>query len=216
VQQWLDTPAGHLDIALNAEEHLRSAVHGSPLANFINTVQLAASGAQISACALPNEFKGLPADVTIRDVVSTYIYTNTLVVLEMSRAQLKQYMERSAEYFDHDDAGNLIIADEFLRPKVQHYNYDYFSGVDYTIDTTQPKGQRITSIRIDDREMSEEETVTVCINSYRSSGAGDYDFLVGQKVAADILVDVADAMIEYIVGHPDIRVDTHRYCTVIA
>ncbi|MBQ7785478.1 MAG: bifunctional metallophosphatase/5'-nucleotidase [Clostridia bacterium] len=216
VQQWLDTPAGQLDIALNAEEHLHSAVNGSPLANFINTVQLHASGAQISACALPNEFKGLPQSVTIRDVVSTYIYTNTLVVLEMNRAQLKQYMERSAEYFDHDAKGNLIIADEFLRPKVQHYNYDYFSGVDYTIDTTRRCGDRITSIRIGGHEMTEEETVTVCINSYRSSGAGDYDFLVGQKVAADILVDVADAMIEYIVSNPNIRVDTHRYCTVIA
>ena len=46
----------------------------------INTVQLEASGAQIASSALPNEFKGLPTDVTIRDVVSTYIYTNTLVV----------------------------------------------------------------------------------------------------------------------------------------
>lgn len=215
VQQWLDTPAGHLDIALNAQEHLHSAVHGSPLANFINTVQLAASGAQISACALPNEFKGLPANVTIRDVVSTYIYTNTLVVLEMNRAQLKQYMERSAEYFDHDAQGNLIISDEFLRPKVQHYNYDYFSGVDYTIDTTRPCRDRVTSIRLNGREMTDDEIVTVCINSYRASGAGDYDFLVGQKVAADVLVDVADAMIDYIVGNPDIKVDTHRYCTVI-
>ena len=215
VQRWLDTPAGHLDMALDAEEHLHSALHGSPLANFINTVQTAASGAKISACALPNEFKGLPRTVTVRDVVSTYIYTNTLVVLEMNRAQLKQYMERSAEYFDHDEAGHLIIADEFLRPKVQHYNYDYFSGVDYVIDTTRPHGQRVTSIVLDGREMGDSETVSVCINSYRSSGAGDYDFLVGQKVLADIQVDVADAMIEYIVGHPDIAVDTHKYCTVI-
>ena len=215
VQRWLDTPAGHLDIALTAEDHLHSAIHGSPLANFINTVQLAASGAKISACALPNEFKGLPTTVTIRDVVSTYIYTNTLVVLEMNRAQLKQYMERSAEYFDHDAQGNLVISESFLRPKVQHYNYDYFSGVDYTLDTTRVCGDRITSIRIEGHEMTDTETVTVCINSYRASGAGDYDFLVGQKGAADIQTDVADAMIEYIVSHPDVKIDTHRYCTVI-
>lgn len=215
VQRWLDTPTGQLDIALNADEHLHAAVNGSPLANFINTVQLHASGAQISACALPNEFKGLPETVTIRDVVSTYIYTNTLVVLEMNRAQLKQYIERSAEYFDHDAEGNLIISDEFLRPKVQHYNYDYFSGVDYTIDTRLPAKSRVTSIRLNGREMTEDETVTVCINSYRASGAGDYDFLVGQKIAADIQTDVADAMIEYIVKHPQVKVDTHRYCTVI-
>ena len=215
VQAWLDQPAGFLDRALPAEDHLGSAVNGSPLANFINTVQLAASGAQISACALPNEFKGLPATVTVRDVVSTYIYTNTLVVLDMTRAQLKQYMERSAEYFDHDEAGNLVISDAFLRPKMEHYNYDRFSGVDYVIDTTRPHGQRVTSIKLFGREMDDMETVSVCINSYRSSGAGGYEFLVGQKVLADIQVDVADSMIEYIVQHPDIKVDMHKYCTVI-
>ena len=120
VQTWLDTPAGHLDLPLVAEDHLKAALNGSYLANFINTVQLEASGAQIASSALPNEFKGLPTEVTIRDVVSTYIYTNTLVVLEMTRPALKQYIERSAAYFDHDEDGNLCIADEFLRPKVQH------------------------------------------------------------------------------------------------
>ena len=52
-------------------------------------------------------------------------------------------------------------------------------------------------------------------NKAEPSGAGDYDFLVGQKVAADVLVDVADAMIEYIVSNPDIHVDTHKYCTIL-
>ena len=98
---------------------------------------------------------------------------------------------------------------------MEHYNYDRFSGVDYVIDTTRPHGQRVTSIRLFGREMDDMETVSVCINSYRSSGAGGYEFLVGQKVLADIQVDVADSMIEYIVQHPDIKVDTHKYCTVI-
>lgn len=45
VQTWLDTPAGHLDLPLASEDHLKAAVNGSCLANFINTVQLEASGA---------------------------------------------------------------------------------------------------------------------------------------------------------------------------
>ena len=214
VQRWLDTPTGFLDIPLTGGDHLTQAVNGSPLANFINTVQRDASGARISACALPNEFKGLPTTVTVRDVVSTYIYTNTLVVLELDRATLKQYMERSAAYFARDDRGALYIASEFLMPKVEHYNYDYFSGVDYVIDTNKPVGERIASIKLDGREMTDDETVTVCINSYRASGTGGYECLVGPRVAADIQVDVADAIIEYITKNPKIKVDTHRYCTV--
>ena len=60
VQTWLDTPAGHLDLPLVSEDHLKAALNGSDLANFINTVQLEASGAQIASSALPNELKGLP------------------------------------------------------------------------------------------------------------------------------------------------------------
>ena len=215
VQTWLDTPAGHLDLPLVSEDHLKAALNGSDLANFINTVQLEASGAQIASSALPNEFKGLPTEVTIRDVVSTYIYTNTLVVLEMTRPALKQYIERSAAYFDHDEDGNLCIADEFLRPKVQHYNYDFFSGIHYTIDARNPVGQRVTSIVLDGRELGEDEPVTVCVNSYRFCGTGGYDMLPKQKVAREVLTDVADAMIDYITSHPNIRVDTEKYCTVI-
>jgi len=65
--------AGLLDIPLTGGDHLTQALHGSPLASFINTVQHEASGARISACALPNEFKGLPMTVTVRDVADAII-----------------------------------------------------------------------------------------------------------------------------------------------
>ena len=86
--------------------------------------------------------------------------------------------------------------------------------MDYIIDTSKPIGERITSIKLDGCEMTDDETVTVCINSYRASGTGGYECLVGPKVAADIQVDVADAIIEYITKNPQSMVDTHRYCTV--
>lgn len=216
VQKWLDTPAGHLDMPLPPVDRLKTAVEGSLLANFINTVQRSLTGAQVSACPIPNDIKGLPQDVTVRDVVSTYIYTNTLVVFELTRETLRQYIERTAAYFDHDAAGSLIISDEFLRPKVMHYNYDFFSGIDYVIDTRRPVGSRVTSIKLGGREMEDGETASVCVSSYRASGTAGYTMLPGQKVLADVQTDVADAIIDYIVTHGDIRVDTHKYLTVSA
>ena len=114
------------------------------------------SGAAVSSCALPNEYKGLPQQVTIRDVVSTYIYSNTLVVLSMTREELRQYIERSACYFALDADGNVILGETFMRPKVQHYNYDFFSGIDYTIDVRKPAGSRVTSIRLNGEAQSAE------------------------------------------------------------
>ena len=215
VQEWLDTPTGPLNIPLNAGDHLRMAVEGCPLVNFINTVQLAASGAQIATTALANEIKGLPTTVTVRDVVSTYIYSNTLVVLEMTGADLRRYMERTACYFGHDEDGKLCLSDEFMRPKVQHYKYDYFSGVDYIIDTRKPIGERIVSVKLNGRELGMDEKVSVCINSYRFCGTSGYDMLPGQKVLREVQTDVADAIIDYITKNPEIEVDTHKYCEII-
>ena len=42
-------------------------------------------------------------------------------------------MERSAEYFAYDKDGNVCVSDSFLIPKVEHYNYDYYMGVDFKI-----------------------------------------------------------------------------------
>lgn len=215
VQAWLDEPAGRLDRDLPAGDHLEMALHGSLLANFINTVIRDVSGAQIAACALANEIHGLPRAVTVRDVVSTYIYSNTLRVLRLSGATLRRYVERTAEYFDLDGDGRPRVSDGFLRPKVQHYNYEFFLGMDYVIDLRRPAGSRVTSMRLDGREIGNEESVTVCVSSYRACGTSGYDMLLGQPVERDIEQDVAELLVRYILEHPDIRVDTHRYATVL-
>ncbi|MFR5788785.1 MAG: 5'-nucleotidase C-terminal domain-containing protein [Christensenellales bacterium] len=69
---------------------------------------------------------------------------------------------------------------------MQHYNYDFFSGIHYTIDARNPVGQRVTSIVLDGRELGEDEPVTVCVNSYRFCGTGGYDMLPKQKVAREV------------------------------
>ena len=77
VSHWLDLPVGSLDTALIPGDHLFMAVHGSLIANFFNQVQLAASGADLSATCLGNEVRGFKRSVSIRDIVATYIYPNT-------------------------------------------------------------------------------------------------------------------------------------------
>ena len=214
VQRWLDTPAGHLDIDLPAGDPLSNALNGCAVANFVNMVQLDASNADISACSLPNEFKGIDRDVTVRDVVSTYIYSNTLKVLKMTGAVLRRYVERTASYFDVV-GGAPAISRSFLRPKVEHYNYDYFSGMDYVLDLNNPPGSRATRMSRGGVPIRPEDELTVCVNSYRASGAGGYEMLAGLEVEKDIERDVAELLIEYIERNREIAVDKHRYLTVI-
>ncbi len=111
------------------------ALYGSPIADFLNRIQLHFSGDLLSSVGLANEIAGFSSEVSTRDIIATYPYPNTLVVCEITGKQLKNVMERSAEYFAYDKEGNVCVSDSFLIPKVEHYNYDYYMGVDFMILT---------------------------------------------------------------------------------
>ncbi len=195
VEAWLDQPLGRLSAALYPKAPLESAIHGSLIANFVNQIQLAEGKCMLSACSLANEVKGLAAEVSVRDVLSTYVYSNTLLVLEISGATLKRYMERSAAYFAllHGEIG---ISEDFLLPKVAHYNYDYFYGLDYVIDVSMPIGSRIVKMDYRGKPIGPDDNISIIVNSYRASGTGGYDMLVGAKVLQDIQKEVSSIIIE--------------------
>ena len=137
-QAWLDQVVGHLETPMLPDTPLQMAAEGSALADLFNTVQLAASGAQLSVTSLANDAAGLPQTVRRRDILNAYPYTNTLTVLEITGAVLRRAMERSAEYFTRNADGSLRVSDCFLEPKVEHYNYDYYAGVTYAYDIARP------------------------------------------------------------------------------
>ena len=51
-------------------------------------------------------------------------------------------LERCAQYFSLTPDGTLEVSQDFLRPKVEHYNYDYFAGIQVTMDIRNPVGSR--------------------------------------------------------------------------
>ena len=84
-QIWLDQPLGEIkDNSLRITDGFLARLHKHPLVSFINQVQKETSGAQLSATALFNSASGFNESITMRDLVSTYVYPNTLVVKKMS------------------------------------------------------------------------------------------------------------------------------------
>lgn len=214
VQEWLDTPVGVLDTALEPTTHLDMALKGSNLANFINQIQLECSNADISCTAFANIIKGFSKNVTVRDILSTYPYPNTLVVLEVNRKILKLALERSASYFENND-GNITISERFLKPKVEHYNYDYFSNINYTFDLNKNVGNRVTSIKYKGEELSDNKTLSLVMNNYRASGAGGYECYENCTVLNEILIEMPEIIINYFKNNPNVIVDTSRYYKIL-
>ena len=212
-QNWLDQVVGHLPYPLLPDTPLRMAAEGSGLADLFNAVQRWASGAQLSAASLANDVAGLPQVVRRRDLLIAYPYTNTLSVLEITGAVLRQAMERSAEYFTRNDDGSLRVSDCFLEPKVEHYNYDYYAGVSYTYDIGRPVGQRVTALSVAGKPVADTDVFTICLNSYRASGTGGYDCYVGCPVVREIGSEMSELILDYFKQYGgDIRPMPGDYC----
>lgn len=212
---WLDRPIGCLSRAIWPGEKLDMALNGSPIADFFNTVQLWASGADISCAALSNELRGFDSRVTVRDVVASYVYSNTLVVLKVTGAVLRQALEQCARYFAVDAAGNVSIARSFLEPKEAHYNFDYFSGIEYVYDLTRPEGARVASITRSGAPVQDGDELTLCMCDYRATGAGDFDFYLDCPRVREIQTEVSELILNYLFEHPMVEIGEHHPCRTI-
>ena len=212
---FIDAPLGHIDVALLPDEPLARALNGSLIADFFNQVQLEASGADLSCTSLANSLRGFSKDVTVRDVVASYVFPNTLKTIRVDRAVLKEALERSAAYFEMDENGLPRVSESFLVPIIQHYNFDYISGVETTIDLRRAPGERVTSIRWKGEELPPDLSLTMCLNSYRASGAGGYEFYAKCETLREQPEEIAELIISYIDRHPQITVDETKWLTVL-
>jgi len=202
IQKWLDLPVGHLSKDLMPKDKLTMAMNGSIIADFFNKVQLYYSHADISVVGLANDIAGFHKEVTTRDIIATYPYPNTLVVCKINGEQLKRALERTAEYFDHDENGNIVISKAFLEPKVEHYNYDYYDGIDYKFDYEKPFGERVVSLKRNGQEINPNDEFTLCLNNYRFSGAGGYEVYNECESIREINIEMVELIMDYFHENP--------------
>jgi 2',3'-cyclic-nucleotide 2'-phosphodiesterase/3'-nucleotidase len=118
----------------------------------------------------------IPAgEVTIRDLSSLYVYDNTLVAKVLTGAQLKDYLEFSAEYYARVAPGAPVDVNALTnagnRPD---YAYDYVSGVRYDIDIAQPAGSRIRNLTFEGAPVAADGKFVLAVNNYRANGGSAY------------------------------------------
>lgn len=163
----------------------------TPLIDFINRVQLVASGAQLSSSPSFTTSGGLgPGLVRIRDVHGIYPFENTLKVVTINGAGLKQYIERSGAYFQRWTGGRAITT-----PNFPGYNYDMVSGVDYVLDLSMPSGSRVRQLVYNGRVVEPSDVFSLALNSYRLSGGG-FDMLGSLPVTFESTDTVFEMLIE--------------------
>lgn len=213
-QTWLDQPVGRLNgYDFRIRDKFDARVHKHPLISFINDIQRELTGAQLSGTSLFNEPVGFNPLVTTRDIVSTYIYPNTLVVKRITGRTLRAYLEQCAEYFTVID-GQLAINPTFDDPKPQHFNYDMVDGITYTLTISNPVGQRVTQLLYDGEPVQDEQRFTLVINNYRAAGGGNFAMIAESETVAEINTDFVELLIQYFQSHPDLTPEHRSNITI--
>lgn len=208
VQAWLDQPIGEVagDLSIADPAALRLAAH--PFIAFVHQVQMEATGAQISNTALlSEEARGFGSLITVRDVLSNFIYPNTLTVLELRGQDIRDALEQTARYFEMEASGEVIVNPAYMQPKPQHYNYDMWAGIEYELDISKPVGSRVVKLEREGIPVAMDATYSVVMNSYRAAGGGDYAMYPGKKVLHEGATDMAALVEDYIRRHQPLTVE---------
>ncbi len=178
-------------------------VRDTAVMDLINRIQLDASGADVSAAALFKDTSDLPeGDINYGNIFDIYKFDNTLYRVTVTGAELKAYMEWSAECYNQWKPGDISIS---FDPEYPDYLYDMFEGVDYEIDLSQPKGERIKNVMFHGEPLADDATLTLAVNNYRYSSALKAQGLVAGKKDWESSNSIRDMIVQYFAANSPVE-----------
>jgi 2',3'-cyclic-nucleotide 2'-phosphodiesterase/3'-nucleotidase len=220
VVAYVNSPVGTSTAAMTAA---RAVVEDVPVIDFVQYVQAGAvkaglTGADASlpvlSIAAPfNRQASFPSgQVTVRDVAGLYIYDNTLLGVKVTGAQVKDYLEYSARYFQQvSGPGPFPIAavTNAVTPTAPNgtpdYNFDSVAGLDapltYGIDISQPVGSRIVGLAYDGQPVGAAQEFAMAVNNYRQSGGGGFPHVSTAPVVYNRQNEIRQLLIDWVTAH---------------
>jgi 2',3'-cyclic-nucleotide 2'-phosphodiesterase/3'-nucleotidase len=133
----------------------------------------------------PRYYTNVPAGpLAIKNIADLYVYPNTVVILKLSGAGIKEWLEMSAGQFNQLNSGS---AEQYIQNDgFPTYLYDVIEGVKYQIDATQPArynrdgsvnnpgAERIKNLTFNGRPIDPGQEFALVTNNYRAYGGGNF------------------------------------------
>ena len=146
--------------------------------------------------------------LSIRHAADLYAFPNTLQLLRVTGADLRDWLERSASAFHRIVPGRAGQA--LLDPAFSGYNFDVIFGLRYQIDLSQPalftaEGDpagpgpgRIRALEQGGRPVTDTQEFLVVTNSYRAAGGGHFPAPARSLPVPSDPVAVRDILIRHV------------------
>lgn len=164
----------------------RESYFGSSAFNdLILNLELKITGADIAFNA-PLQFdtqinKG---DILVSDMFKLYKYENHLYVMRLTGEEIQKYLEMSYDLWINtmnSSNDNLLKLSKYTKNDNQRYgflnfsfNFDSAAGIDYVVDVTKPKGQKVSILSMSNgKPFNPKSWYRVALNSYRGNGGGE-------------------------------------------
>ncbi|MEU1315537.1 bifunctional metallophosphatase/5'-nucleotidase [Streptomyces tibetensis] len=182
-----------------------------PIIDLINhiqadTVKQALAGTEyaalpvLSQAACFSRSARIPAgQVTIRDVAGLYVFENTLEARLMTGAQMKAYLEFSANYYVQTAPDAPVDPAKLTNANgTPDYNYDVVSGLAYEIDIAKPAGSRVANVRFEGQPLADDAKFVFAVNNYRANGGGNFPHVAAAQVLWSNSEEIRNTMIAWV------------------
>lgn len=144
---------------------------------------------------------------TLGNLVDLYVYPNTLQVVEVTGAQLVEWLEMSALAYEQ-------IVPEMSEPQTlftgnPSFNFDVLSGLEYRFDLAQPArynvhgdllnadARRVVDVMYAGEPLNLEQRFLVAVNNYRAGGGGGFPGLDGTTIVHSSGEEVRQVIADY-------------------